>query len=99
MRRGQVTREEARPRGRGAARRDPPPVLADLAAQGLGVFCWCNRCGHNVEMAVAPLIARLGPGLPVPALGRHMRCAGCGGKDVSVRPAWPPRGPISQHLP
>lgn len=79
------------------ARRGPPPVLADLEAQGLGVFCWCIRCGHNAEVAVAPLIARLGPTLPVPRLARHMRCAGCGGRDVTARPAWPPRGPVSRH--
>ncbi len=99
MGRGRVSREDAGRKGGAAPPREPPALLADLVEQGLGVFCWCNRCGHNAELAVAPLIARLGPWVPVPAVARHMRCAGCGGRDVSVRPAWPPRGPVSGHLP
>ena len=92
------SREERQAERRPAPMREPPPVLSDLLAQGLGIFCWCNRCGHNAEVPVQALIARLGPTLPVPALARHMRCAGCGGRDISARPAWPPKGPVSQHL-
>ena len=27
-----------------------PTTLGDLAAEGLQVFCWCHRCGHNAEI-------------------------------------------------
>ena len=38
------------------ARHDPvdPATLGDLAADGLHVFCWCHRCGHNAEVETAP---------------------------------------------
>ena len=27
-----------------------PTTLGDLAKDGLRVFCWCHRCGHNAEI-------------------------------------------------
>ncbi len=75
-----------------------PATLGDLAAAGLAVFCWCNRCSHHSELSSAVLAAQLGPATPVPALARRLRCAGCGGRDVAARPAWPARGPVSRHL-
>lgn len=69
-----------------------PATLGDLAAEGLHVFCWCHRCGHNAEMETAPLIARLGPMFPVPELGGRMRCTACEARDVATRPAWPRHG-------
>lgn len=76
----------------------PPATLGNLLDDGLAVFCWCNRCGHHGELPTAMLAARFGPTLPVPALNGRLRCVGCGGQDVAVRPAWPPRGPIGAHL-
>jgi hypothetical protein len=72
-------------------------TLSDLAAQGVAVFCWCNRCGHNAELATETLIARLGPDFPVPDAGARLRCTACGGKDVATRPAWPSLGQVARH--
>lgn len=69
-----------------------PATLGDLAAEGLRVFCWCHRCGHNAEMDTTTLIARLGPLFPVPELGGRMRCTSCEARDVATRPAWPHHG-------
>ena len=60
-----------------------PTTLGDLAAEGLQVFCWCHRCGHNAEIETAPLIARL---------GRRLRCTSCEARDIATRPAWPRHG-------
>lgn len=74
-----------------------PATLATLRDAGVGVFCWCNRCGHNAEAATAMLIAQLGPHFPVPEIGGQMRCSACNSKDVSTRPAWPSQGQITRH--
>ena len=76
-----------------------PTILADLAAEDLGVFCWCNRCNHNAELTTLSLIKRLGPRFPVPKLGTLMRCSACGARDIATRPAWPSHGggAIARH--
>jgi hypothetical protein len=75
-----------------------PTTLADLRTADVGVFCWCNRCGHNAEAATAMLIAQLGPAFPVPEIGSRMRCSACGSKDIATRPSWPSQGQITRHL-
>ncbi|MEE8272756.1 MAG: hypothetical protein V3R98_13660 [Alphaproteobacteria bacterium] len=74
-----------------------PVALGTLADQGVDVFCWCNRCGHNAVVTTARLIRQLGPDFPIPEIGAQMRCTGCGGKDVATRPNWPSSGPIARH--
>lgn len=76
-----------------------PVTLGDLVSENLDVFCWCNRCGHNAELGVAPLIAGLGAHFPVPELGSRMRCTACEARDVATRPAWPHHGggAIARH--
>ena len=71
--------------------------LGDLLSAKVGVFCWCNRCGHHAEAATAMLVAQLGPDFPVPEIGARMRCSACGSKDVATRPAWPSQGQITKH--
>ncbi|MEX2632253.1 MAG: hypothetical protein WD341_20165 [Tistlia sp.] len=73
--------------------------LGELAAEGIGVFCWCNRCGHNATLGIERLVQELGPGFPVPELGGRLRCSGCGAKDVATRPGWPSVGPVARHGP
>ncbi|HYB11214.1 MAG TPA: hypothetical protein VEJ16_16250 [Alphaproteobacteria bacterium] len=73
-------------------------LLAELANEGVDVFCWCNRCGHNAVVPTRNLIAALGPAFPVPEVGSQMRCMGCGAKDVATRPAWPSLGSVANHL-
>jgi hypothetical protein len=74
-------------------------TLGELAADGLGVFCWCNRCGHNAVLEIGRLVGELGAAFPVPEVGGRLRCTGCGGKDIATRPAWPGLGPVTSHAP
>ena len=74
-------------------------TLGELAADGLGVFCWCNRCGHNAVLEIGRLVGELGAAYPVPEVGSRLRCTGCGGKDIATRPAWPGLGPVTSHTP
>jgi hypothetical protein len=74
-------------------------TLGELAPDGLGVFCWCNRCGHNAVLEIGRLVGELGAAFPVPEVGGRLRCTGCGGKDIATRPAWPGLGPVTSHAP
>ena len=74
-----------------------PVTLGDLIEDGIGVFCWCNRCSHNAVLDAGILAAQLSPAWPVPALCGRLRCAGCGTKDVAARPAWPAIGTVTRH--
>lgn len=87
MKRGLIERED---HGLRAAR------LAELVEGGVGVLCWCNRCGHRAEAPTATLLAQLGPDFPVPEIGTRMRCGSCGSKDVATRPAWPTEQALRQ---
>jgi len=64
-------------------------TLGDLMNQGLDVFCWCNRCGHNAVLEARLLARQMGAAQAVPEVGARMRCSGCGSKDVATRPDWP----------
>lgn len=79
------------------ARRQRATTLGELAAQGVDVFCWCNRCGHNAVLPTALLIPQLGPARPVPDIGARLRCTGCSCKDIATRPAWPGLGQVTRH--
>lgn len=72
-------------------------VLGELQQEGIGIFCWCNRCGHNAVMPVSVFIAQFGPVFPVPDIGAHLRCSGCGSKNIAARPAWPSLGQVTRH--
>ena len=74
-----------------------PATLADLADEGVAVFCWCNRCGHNAILDTSPLIARLGAGFAVPRIATRIRCGDCGERDVATRPAWPSLGVVTRQ--
>lgn len=82
---------------RRAAESPGPARLGDMQRDGLDIFCWCNRCGHNAVVATAMLVAQLGPAMPVPEVGARMRCTSCGSKDVATRPNWPSLGVIARH--
>lgn len=72
-------------------------VLGELQREDIGIFCWCNRCGHNAVMPVAVFVAQFGPAFPVPDIGAHLRCSGCGSKNIAARPAWPSLGQVTRH--
>ena len=86
-----------RARLREEERRQGATALGELRESGLGVFCWCNRCGHNAVLEIEALVERLGPALPVPEVGALLRCTGCGSKDIATRPAWPGLGQVARH--
>lgn len=69
-----------------------PTTIGDLQKEGLDVFCWCNRCGHNAEVALSVFEARFGSHYPIPELGHAMRCKMCKANDIATRPAWPAYG-------
>lgn len=81
----------------GEERRRRAVALGDLRRERVEVFCWCNRCAHNAVVPVEVLIAQLGPDFPVPDVGAHLRCSGCGSKDIAARPAWPSLGQVTRH--
>lgn len=74
----------------------PRTTLGDLAQAGVDIFCWCNRCGHSAAMPADLACAQYGPALPVADVGVHVRCTGCGGKDVATRPHWPSLDQVTQ---
>jgi hypothetical protein len=78
-------------------RRLQAATLGEIAAEGLAVFCWCNRCGHNAQLDSTRLAAELGPDFPVPEVGGRLRCTGCNGKDIATRPAWRGLGTVTHH--
>ena len=78
-------------------RQRQPACLADLARAGIGVFCWCNRCGHNAEAATAMLVAQLGPHFPVPEVGGRMRCSACGSEGCGDASSLAQPGQIARH--
>jgi len=88
IKRHALAREEGRQRA---------TTLAEIAAQSLGVFCWCNRCAHNAFVDSGPLAAALGGDVPVPEVGTRLRCSNCGAKDIASRPAWPGLGQVTRH--
>ena len=75
-------------------------TLADMLDEGLSIFCWCNRCGHNAVLDPLPLVDALGRLFPVPELGTRMRCSRCQTRDITTRPAWPAYGggQMTRHL-
>jgi hypothetical protein len=48
-------------------------------------------------MPVAVFVAQFGPAFPVPDIGAHLRCSGCGSKNIAARPAWPSLGQVTRH--
>jgi hypothetical protein len=76
-----------------------PAQLGELAAQGIGVFCWCNRCFHSATLDSVVLAAELGPAYPVPELGARLRCSSCQSKDIATRPDWPGLGQVARAQP
>lgn len=81
-------------------RRTTPAASTTLAAlidHAIGVYCWCNRCGHSATLPLEGLIARLGPNAPLAAMAARLRCSVCGARDIAARPAWPSLGQVSSH--
>lgn len=76
-----ITMGEARAGGAASLR-----VYCDSAAEG-------SDCHHNREIALAPLIDRVGGGVRLDEL--PFRCEACGGSRVDVRPSYDSGGGAS----
>jgi len=83
----------SRTTSRGAA----PVTLGELAAEGRRVWLWCERCARSRSIAATVLARRLPADLPVPLIGRRVRCRICGGREVHSRPHWPPGEAVASH--
>ena len=78
---------------------DRPTTLANMADEGLDIWCWCNGCCHHSVLATDMLIARLGHDQGVPGVAVHAYCGNYGSRDVETRPNWPTVGVVTQHAP
>ncbi len=77
-----------------------PETLGGLRDKGLDIFAYCNRCHHNGVVSTVMLLAQLGPGHAVPAVGSRLVCASCGARDIATRPNWSnDMGTVARHLP
>jgi hypothetical protein len=74
-----------------------PVTLAEIAAQALDVWAWCNDCFHHAVLPIDVLTEKLGTEYPVPQVGRRTYCRECGSRDVATRPDWPRMGVIARH--
>ena len=72
-------------------------TLSMLAVAGRLVEAWCPHCGRARTLQPGPLIERLGASLPVPQVGRHLKCSRCGGRACETRPHFPGLGVVSKH--
>jgi hypothetical protein len=63
----------------------PPISLANMRLNGVrSLYVWCLDCGHDATLNVDDQ-----PGhVAVPSFAARMKCSKCGGRSVSVRPAW-----------
>jgi DNA-directed RNA polymerase subunit RPC12/RpoP len=69
---------------------EPPPKLAYLAEQAVGIDAECRDCRHRVVLGFEKFLARYGD-VPFPDFARLMKCSACGSRRVDVRPAWSSR--------
>ncbi len=75
----------------------PPATLAELRAEHLDMWAWCEDCSHHAILSIDALLARLGPGFPVPKVKTITRCTRCGSRNIDAMPNWPSLGVIARH--
>ena len=71
--------------------------LADTDRLCGEIAAWCEVCGHHQVLATAPLLARLGPRIPVVEIGRRLVCRRCAGTRVQTRPHFRGLGVVAGH--
>ena len=60
-------------------------TLANMRANGVrAVSATCETCGRQADIIVDALPASV----HVPETAKRLRCGNCGGKTISIRPAW-----------
>ncbi len=68
----------------------PPPTLAHLARQAVGIEAQCHDCRHKVVLGFELFLKRYGD-TPFPTLARLLKCSVCGSRKIDARPVWPTR--------
>ena len=73
-----------------------PVRLADLIREGKLLWVYCRACGRekDIDPATLPLPADV----PVPNVGRSMKCSACGSRKVETKPELYPGGVVAQRL-
>lgn len=73
--------------------RTGPVRLGDLAREGKLLWGYCRACGRerDIDPATIPLPAAV----PVPEIGRRMRCTACGSRRIDTRPELYPGGIVA----
>jgi hypothetical protein len=61
-----------------------PALLGDLIRDGKLLWLYCREC-HR-ERDVDPATIPLPPDVPVPEIGKRMKCSACGSRKIDSRP-------------
>ena len=61
-----------------------PVTLRDLDRERRLLSCYCEACGHELE--VPPLSLGVPGDVSIPAVAERLRCSRCGGREISTRP-------------
>jgi hypothetical protein len=62
-------------------------TLADFPPDRFSIHAYCE-CGHNAQID----LARLSENLTINSLRARLRCAACGGREISIRIGWTAAG-------
>jgi hypothetical protein len=72
-----------------------PVTLRDLIREDKLLWVYCCDCYH--ERDVNPATVPLPPEMPVPEVGKHMKCSACGSRKIDARPELHPGGVVAMR--
>ncbi len=61
-----------------------PLTLSDLTSSGKLIWLYCYDCGHEQE--IPPEMLPLPVSVPVPDVGKPLKCSKCGSQKISSKP-------------
>lgn len=71
-----------------------PVTLQDLYREGKLLWLYCTDCGR--ERDIDPTSLPLPGSMPVPSVGKRLKCSQCGGRNVTAAPELHPDG-VTQY--
>jgi len=74
------------------------PTFGDKVAAGELIHIHCRGCARSVEVVARALPPGIPHETPFPAIKRYLRCARCGGRDISILPEVYPGGFIGNNV-
>src|SRR5215472_6988058 len=74
-----------------------PVLLGDLIRDGKLLWLYCRDCFR--ERDVDPSTIALPPDMPVPEIGKRMKCSACGSRRIDSRRELYPHGIEAQRRP